>query len=381
MRTGIANLPLHGHHCPRWLFERMVKLSSAIIEAIVEEYGPDEVLERFSDPFWFQALGCVVGFDWHSSGLTTVLCGALKEGLRPKQRHLGLYLAGGKAMASRKTPHEIEQYADRDGLPINVPSLQYASRMSAKVDNSAVQDGFQIYHHVFAFTAGGKWAVVQQGMDRSGGWARRYHWLGDNVDTFIREPHAAVCGSPVERVLNMVAGESAGARDISLDLAGRPEEVIKTLKKIADLPADKLKTLDLPAAHSVPRANRIDKTLYKIYDIQPGSYEGLLALEGVGPATVRAFALTAEVVYNARASRRDPVRYSFAHGGKDGHPFPVNRENYDRTILLLENALRRAKTGDSENIRALQRLAAIGSKTSIEDTFAPAGDYSQYLFK
>lgn len=361
MRTGIANLPLHGHHCPRWLFDRMVKLSSAIIEAVVEEYGPGEVLRRFSDPFWFQALGCVVGFDWHSSGLTTVLCGALKEGLRPKQHALGLYLAGGKAMASRKTPGEIEEYTDRYGLNVNVGSLQYASRMSAKVDSAALQDGFQIYHHVFVFTADGSWAVVQQGMNPDSGWARRYHWLGGEMESFIREPHAAVCGQPVGEVLNMVAGESAAARDTSLYLAGRPAEVVSALKKLSGLTPDRLRVLSLPAAHPVPQARRIEKTLARLCDVKPSSYEGLLAVEGVGPATVRAFALVSEVVYNAGASRNDPVRYSFAHGGKDGHPFPVNRRDYDRSITILENALRRAKTGDRSNIEALKRLSLVGS--------------------
>jgi hypothetical protein len=364
MRTGIANLPLHSHHCPRWLFDRMVKLSAAIIEAVVEEYGPTEVLKRLSDPFWFQALGCVVGFDWHSSGLTTVLCGAMREGLRPRQHALGLYLAGGKAMASRKTPVEIEEYADHFGLSVDVGSLQYASRMAAKVDSAALQDGYQIYHHVFAFTADGSWAVVQQGMDRKSGWARRYHWLGGEIYTFIREPHAAVCGQPAGEILNMVAGESEGARAASLYLARRPAEVVNTLKKIVELPPDRLRVLNLPAAHQVPQAGRIEKALARIYDIQPSSYEGLLAVEGVGPATVRAFALVSEVVYNATVSRRDPVRYSFAHGGKDGHPFPVNRQNYDRSITILENALRRAKTGDRSNIEALKKLAAISSYLS-----------------
>jgi hypothetical protein len=224
MRTGIANLPLHGHHCPRWLFDRMVKLSSLIIEAVVEEYGTAEVLDRLSDPFWFQALGCVVGFDWHSSGLTTVLCGALKEGFRPKQRQLGIYFAGGKAMASRRTPLEIEAYADRFGLSVDVPALQYASRMSAKVDSAAVQDGYQIYHHVFIFTADGRWAVVQQGMNQATGWARRYHWKGDKLESFIQEPHSAVCGEPEKRVLNLVAwkamsrnGRTSGERISTLE--------------------------------------------------------------------------------------------------------------------------------------------------------------------
>lgn len=363
LRTGIANLPLHGHHCPRWLFERMVKLSSSIIEVIVEEYGPAQVLERLSDPFWFQALGCVVGFDWHSSGLTTVLCGALKEGLRPKQHQLGIYIAGGKAQTSRKTPQEIESYAEKYGLSVNVEALRYASKMSAKVDNSAVQDGFQIYHHVFAFTRDGRWAVVQQGMNQNSGWARRYHWAGDNLNSFVDEPHAAVCGHTMAEILNMVAGESDRARKASVYLAGeKPETVVKTIKRLVEMPRDRLKILNLPAAHPVPQAGRIEKTLVKLYDLKPDSYEGMLSVEGVGPATVRAFALVAEVVYGVKASRKDPVRYSFAHGGKDGHPFPVNRQNYDRSIAMLENALRRAKTGDMENLKALERLAAISSK-------------------
>lgn len=367
LRTGIANLPLHGHHCPRWLFERMVKLSSAIVEAVVEEYGPGEVLRRLSDPFWFQALGCVVGFDWHSSGLTTVLCGALKQGLRHKQHQLGLYFAGGKAMASRKTPLEIEQYADRFALPINVESLQYASRMSAKVDSAAVQDGFQIYHHVFAFTADGNWAVVQQGMNKESGWARRYHWLGDQVDTFIQEPHAAVCGRPAGEILNMVAEESTKARDTSLYLAARPTEVVNVLRKLAGLPADRLRVLNLPAAHPVPQAGRIEKILTGLYDTEPASYEKLLGTAGVGPATIRAFALVAEVVYNAGASRVDPVRYGFAHGGKDGHPFPVNKQDYDSSINMLEKALRRAKTGNRSNMEALKRLSTISNVYSKGD--------------
>ncbi len=362
VRTGIANLPLHGHHCPRWLFDRMVKLSSAIVEAIIEEYGPGEVLIRLSDPFWFQALGCVVGFDWHSSGLTTVLCGALKEGLRPKQRSLGIYIAGGKAMTSRKTPLEIEEYADSYGLGINVEGLRYASKMAAKVDNSAVQDGFQIYHHVFAFTGDGNWAVVQQGMNQTSGWARRYHWSSDRVNDFVNEPHAAVCGNPMNITLNMVAEESCAARDAAVYLAGeKPDEVLQTIKKLHQLPRDKIRVLNLPASHPVPQAGRLEKTLSRLYDIKPSSYEEILSVEGVGPATVRAFALVGEVVYGVKPSHRDPVRYSFAHGGKDGHPFPVDRKNYDRSISMLEKALRRAKTGDNENLKALKRLAKLSS--------------------
>ncbi|MFZ5633980.1 MAG: DUF763 domain-containing protein [Bacillota bacterium] len=367
MKTGMANLPLHGHHCPRWLFERMVRLSGAIVEAVVEEYGPDEVLRRMSDPFWFQSLGCVVGFDWHSSGLTTVLCGALKEGLRPRQRHLGLYMAGGKAATSRKTPLEIEEYTEKFGLGVDVPMLQYASRMAAKVDNSAVQDGFQIYQHVFLFTASGEWAVVQQGMNRQSGWARRYHWLGEGVSDFVQEPHAGICGTPAGDILNMVSADSAASREASLFLAReKPDQVVKALKRISAMAPQQLRTLDLPAQHPVPDAARIEKALSRLYDIQPQDYQELLSTEGVGPATVRAFALVAEVIYGVKASRRDPARYSFAHGGKDGHPFPVNRRDYDRSIALLEHALKRVKTGDPEVMKALKRLSGIQSRMAKE---------------
>lgn len=362
MRTGIANLPLHGHHCPRWLFERMTRLSAAIVQVVVEEFGSEEVIRRLSDPFWFQALGCVVGFDWHSSGLTTVLCGALKEGLRPRQHELGLFVAGGKAMASRKTPVEIAAYADKHALGIDVPALQYASRMAAKVDNAAVQDGYQIYHHVFVFTSGGRWAVVQQGMNQGNGYARRYHWLNDDFKDPVDEPHTAVCGTEGTVLLNMVARESSRARESSVLLAKEnPGLMVKELNRLGDL-ALKGPVLDLPARHSVPRAARIGKTLYQLYERPPASYEELLSVEGVGPATVRAFALVSEVIYGVQASRRDPVRYSFAHGGKDGHPFPVNRQDYDSSINLLETALRRAKLGYNDRLKMLRRLATLGSK-------------------
>lgn len=360
MRTGTANLPLHGHHCPRWLFDRMVRLNAAIIEAVVEEFGRRALLLRMSDPFWFQALGCVTGFDWHSSGLTTVLCGALKQGLAPKQRDLGVYFAGGKGLTARKTPAEIEAYTEKYALPDHVAGLQYASRMSAKVDSAAVQDGYQIYHHFFIFTGAGDWAVVQQGMNPADGWARRYHWLSDGLESYIEEPHAAVCGRRGGQVLNMVSRENAAARDFSVFVSGeRPEKTMAELKKIAALAERKPLLLNLPASHPVPQAGRLEKTLRRLYDLAPGDYEELLGAEGVGPATIRAFALVGEVVYGVKTSFRDPVRYSFAHGGKDGHPYPVDRRNYDRSIAMLETALRRAKTGDRDKLDALRRLAQL----------------------
>ncbi|WP_407638046.1 DUF763 domain-containing protein [Desulfotruncus alcoholivorax] len=354
----MANLPLHGHHCPRWLFDRMVRLSAVIIEAVAEEFGPGEVLRRMADPFWFQALGCVVGFDWHSSGLTTVLCGAMKQGLMDRQQNLGVFFAGGKAMTSRKTPLEIEQYTEKYALPDHVKELQYASRLSAKVDSAAIQDGYQIYHHFFVFTGSGDWAVVQQGMNGESGWARRYHWISDNLKSFVEEPHQAVCGRQAGNVLNMVAKDSSESRNVAVHLAGeRPDQVISGLKKMAGLPSDKL--LQLPGAHPVPQAGRIEKTLRRLYDLAPQSYEQLIGTEGVGPATVRAFALVGEVIYGVKASYRDPVRYSFAHGGKDGHPFPVDKKIYDNSILMLETAVRRARAGERDKVEALKRLAAL----------------------
>jgi hypothetical protein len=232
--------------------------------------------------------------------------------------------------------------------------------MAAKVDNSAVQDGFQIYHHVFFFTGQGQWAVVQQGMNQDSGWARRYHWLGEGVADFVDEPHAAVCGSPTGDILNMVASDSGGSREASVMIAQEgPGEVVTTLKRLASLGPGELKSLSLPAQHPVPNAGRIEKTLTALYERQPGSYQELLSTKGVGPATVRAFALVAEVVHGVKASRKDPVRYSFAHGGKDGHPFPVNRQDYDRSISLLRQALKKARIGDQEGMKALRRLAQL----------------------
>ncbi|MCG8402456.1 MAG: DUF763 domain-containing protein [Firmicutes bacterium] len=374
MHTGMANLPLHGHHCPRWLFERMTRLGTAIVEAVVEEYGPREILFRMSDPFWFQSLGCVVGFDWHSSGLTTVLCGAIKQGLANRQRELGVFFAGGKGVTSRKTPGEIEAYTEKYGLPDHVAQLQYSSRMSAKVDSAAIQDGYQIYHHSFIFTGDGSWAVVQQGMNPDRGWARRYHWLSVNLENYIQEPHAAVCGKRGPQTLNMVSRESGLARDFSVFMAGEPpEKTITELKKIAALAAQKQTLLQLPGAHPVPQAGRIEKTLRRLYDLAPRNYEQLLAVPGVGPATVRAFALVGEVVYGVRASHSDPVRYAFAHGGKDGHPYPVDRKNYDRSIVMLETALRRARTGDRDKMDALRRLAHLEKGANRQIDFYKSG--------
>jgi len=336
----------------------MRRLGVAILEVIVSEYGPLEVLRRLSDPHWFQALGCVLGFDWHSSGLTTTVCGAIKEGLRGREKDLGLFVAGGKGKASLRTPQEIVSHAERHGISSG-ERLVYASRLSAKVDNAGLQDGYTLYHHVFFFTAKGEWAVVQQGMDPATGWARRYHWLGEQVASFVCEPHAAVCGSPSAAVVNLVAQEAEENRRVSTFLSReRPERLLREYQALLSHPrAERL--LRLPATHAVPKAGSLEKALRLAYQAQAADFEGLLGLRGVGPAALRALALVAEVAYGAETSFRDPVRYSFAHGGKDGHPFPVDRRTYDHSVAVLEEALRKARTGRSEKLAALKRLSSL----------------------
>ena len=352
MRTGLAHLPLHTGKAPAWLFSRMVRLGREIICHIVSEFGPDEVLRRLSDPFWFQALGCVLGFDWHSSGLTTTTTGALKEGIKGLERELGLYAAGGKGAASRKTPQEIETACEQLGS--DAASLVYASRMSAKVDSAAVQDGYQLYHHAFFLSRTGHWSVVQQGMNEETRMARRYHWLGEQVPNFVCEPHAAVCCDARGMALNLVARESEGVRVASTELAGQPWQ--QTLRVIERLPE-----LLLPRRHAVSLADinprYLNKILLRTYERAPKDFEGLLSIEGVGPRTLRALALASELIYGTPASTRDPARFAFAHGGKDGTPFPVDRVTYERTITILHQALNRAKVDRSEKVRAFKRLA------------------------
>ena len=350
-RTGIAHLPLHYGAAPPWLFERMTRLARQITLVLVEEFGPADVLGRLSDPFWFQAFGCVLGFDWHSSGVTTTVCGALKEGLRGLEPDTGIYVAGGKGKTSRKTPQELVVWGDRLGL--DPGPLVYSSRMAAKVDSAGLQDGYQIYHHSFFFTSGGDWCIVQQGMNADSRWARRYHWLSSGLEDFVCEPHHAVCCDEKGLVLNMVAREGEECRRVSAAVAAeKPEKVAGELEKIAQL--------DLPDRHHVLTADinprNLRKILLKTYEEKPENFEALLGMEGVGAKTIRALALISDLVYGAKASVRDPVRYSFAHGGKDGYPYPVDRETYDRSIETLHAAVSRARLGQRDKLDALRRL-------------------------
>ncbi len=351
-RAGIANLPLHYGKAPRWLFDRMVKLSREITIAIVADFGSDEMLRRLSHPYWFQAFGCILGFDWHSSGVTTTLCGALKEGIKGLERDLGLFVTGGKGKTSRRTPSELESWGER--ISINPAPLVYASRMSAKVDSSAIQDGYQLYHHTFFFTRRGSWAVVQQGMNEIARYARRYHWLSEAVTDFVNEPHSAVLSEARGQALNLVAGESDPARNTITEIATnqKPEAILLDLRKI--------KTLSLPSHHYLSTADLHPDSLKRIilstYERQPEDFEQLLGLPGVGAKTIRALSLISELVHGVAPSYRDPARYSFAHGGKDGIPYPVDRKTYDQSIELLRKAINKTRLGIREKNEAMGRL-------------------------
>lgn len=351
MRSGTADLPLHWGTAPRWLFERMVKLCRAVTKIIVADYGARELLRRVSDPVWFQSLGCVAGFDWHSSGVTTTLCGALKEGIKGDEDALGVYACGGKGAASRKTPDQIRGFASRFSL--EGERLVEASRLSAKVDSAGLQDGYQVYHHVFFGTKDGRWAVVQQGMNVESGWARRYHWLSEGLDSFVVDPHKAIACDHRATPLNMVASEAHNSRAASVEVAQmKPDAAVQTLTLA--------RSLRLPEHHPVLTSDissrYLSKTLVKTYENPPQDFAALLMTPGVGPKTIRALALIAEVTHGARPSFRDPVSYSFALGGKDGYPYPVNRAEYDRVLSILERGIKESKLGRTEKLDALRRL-------------------------
>jgi hypothetical protein len=356
----------------------MTRLAGAVTMAIVEEFGPAEMLRRLSDPWLFQAFGCVLGFDWHSSGVTTVTCGALKEAAKLCGKDLGILVAGGKGATSRKTPQEIADAADRHAIT-GGERLIYASRMSAKVDSAAVQDGFGIYHHSFFFTPEGQWCVVQQGMDEKSGWARRYHWLAESVEDFVCEPHAAVedlADRPAQAaagrrpgaerqlmLLNMVAEEAEENRRASAALIReRPDWLLGEIERLTEGP-----TLFAPARHPVLNLDvnekRLKGILVQAHEQHPQDFETLLGLSGVGPATIRSLSLLAEIIFQAPPSHRDVRRwadYSHAHGGKDGTPFPVDRATYDRNIAVLTDAVRKARLGENEKFEALRRLSKVG---------------------
>lgn len=384
MNRGIATFTLDTGHCPPWLFERMVKLGREMAILMVDEYGPDEFIKRIGDPVWFQSLGTVLAFDWNASGLTTILTASLKESLRGLERDLGIFICGGKGKTSRKTPEQIADWSEVTNLGEGAAnSLVKASKMTAKVDSSLIQDNYTLYHHAFFFTKNGAWTVVQQGMDTESSTARRYHWHDSLVGkNFIEEPHSGISAQILKsKVLDMTSKKSSGARDVSVYLgqgnystvmkdveilrkySNRQSKTIKLKNGSEQLTLLKLERQDFKhhnaEVEDFSKSKYLEKILQKITYEKPKTYEELLATEGVGGKTVRALALVAEVLYGADVSYEDPARYSFAHGGKDAIPYPVDRPTYDKSIELLRTAVKRAKIGFSEEEKALQRVERV----------------------
>ena len=363
-KTGVANLPLHGGKAPRWLFKRMVCLSKGIVDVIVHEYGEDEFLRRISDPFWFQALSCVLGYDFHSSGTTTVTCGALKEAV-DTQEH-GFAIAGGKGKASRKTISQIEEIGKNFNFSNSkIKELQYSSRMSAKVDNTAIQDGHSLYHHCFFFTENGKWSVVQQCMNSDINYARRYHWSSNDFDGFLNDSHNGIIGERLDdKILDMSSKNSVVCQETCVDLVCDNVSHLKHDWAMLKRPQSQLMLDDFSNSEQknknivcldMPRSINWIK-MREIYEFQPTNYEELLGMRGVGPNTVRALALISDLIYGDKPSWKDPVKYSFTVGGKDGVPFPVDRKAMDESTEIIKNGVEQAKIGNKEKINALKRL-------------------------
>ena len=363
-RSGVADLPLHGGRVPPWLATRMVTLGTAISESVLYHYGRSALLSRLSDPFWFQALGSVMGMDWHSSGITTSVMGALKKGLNPKSHELGIYICGGRGRQSRNTPDELRGIAQRTSL--DGDALVRTSRLTARIDNNAVADGFQIYLHSFVLSADGEWAIVQQGMNEASHLARRYHWHSVNVRDFTADPHTAIVGDHTGTIMNLVDGQARPAQAALLTIAR--DDPARTLAEV--------RRLQMPEHHDV-RADdvnekRLGAVLALAHERDLHDFASLLLLEQLGPRTLQSLAFIAEVVHGTPTRFEDPARFAFAHGGKDGHPFPVPLRVYDESISVLRRALDSAKLGHSEKLSGMSRLDKF--VRAIEERRAPEAD-------
>jgi hypothetical protein len=368
-RSGIADLPLHGGRVPQWLAERMTKLGTAITEGIVQDYGTAVFLSRLSDPFWFQALGAVMGMDWHSSGITTSVMGALKRGLAPRADELGIYICGGRGRFSRNTPQELRSIAERRGF--DGEALVRTSRLTARIDNNAIADGFQIYLHSFVVTSNGEWAVVQQGLNDRRGTARRYHWHSASVRDFVAEPHTGIVGENQGTIMNLVDAQAKPAQTALIEIAHEHPE--KTLAAA--------RYLRMPGHHEVRAENidlkRLGAVLAVAYERDLQQFAELLLLENLGPRTLQSLALIAEVVHGTPSRFSDPARFSFAHGGKDRHPFPVPLKTYDESLNLLRAALDAAKLGDRYKLDGLRRLERF--VRSVETGLEPEANFDAVI--
>jgi len=379
-RSGTANLPLHYGHVPKWLADRMKELGTAISLAIIYKYGRDEFLRRISDPFWFQAFGAVMGMDWHSSGITPSVMGALSKGLNPISNRTGLYILGGRGKRSRNTPAEITEVSMKTGL--DGDKLVRCSRLSAKIDNTCINDGYQIYLHNFILTAEGKWAVVQQGMNTNDVTARRYHWHSDDVKSFVDDPHSGIVGKNEGEILNLSDSRSGAARSAIVEFLSihpdRQQNEIDSLFSQRNLSS---RHLEMPAHHNVTsddvNGKRMGAVLALAYEKQFSDFTDALLLNGVGPRTIQSLALVSEVIYGAPARFSDPARFSFAHGGKDGHPAPVPLKVYDRSISILKDAVNKAKIGEHDRLDALKKLDGI--TRHIENNYNPDTDIEKLI--
>jgi hypothetical protein len=368
-RSGTADLPLHGGRVPPWLAERMSQLGTAISECVVHHYGPSEFLTRLSDPFWFQALGCVMGMDWHSSGITTSVLGALKRGLNSRYSELGFCFCGGRGKHSRRTPSELLEFAGRTGLNGNL--LARTSRLTARIDNNAIADGFQLYLHSFVIHKSGEWAIVQQGMNEENRLARRYHWHSSAVRDFVSNPHTAIVGKPQGTILNLVDSRAEKAQASLLGITHEP--VQSSL--------DEVRKLTMAAHHDVRPPDvdlkRLGAVLAIAHEQDLRDFASFLLVEGLGPRTLQSLALVAEVIHGAPSRFADPARFSFAHGGKDGHPFPVPLKTYDESLAVLRRALDSAKLGHTEKLEGFRRLDRLTRQ--VETNREPLADFAATL--
>jgi hypothetical protein len=364
-RSGFADLPLHGGRVPAWLAERMTKLGTAIVEAILQRYSASALLSRLADPFWFQALGSVMGMDWHSSGITTSVMGALKRGLTPRADELGIYICGGRGKHSRNTPYELRILAERKAL--DGEALVRTSRLTARIDNNAIADGFQIYLHTFIVSAQGEWAVVQQGMNEANGFARRYHWHSSSVHDFTSEPHTGIVGEHQGTIMNLVDANAKRAQ----------QALLRIVQEHPDATLREARHLVVPGRHEVQAEDidleRLGAVLAVAYEREFRDFASLLLLENLGPRTLQSLALIAEVVHGAPTRFSDPARFSFALGGKDGHPFPVPLKTYDESLSVLRTSLDAAKLGDADKLDGFRRLEKF--VRAVENRYAPVADF------
>ncbi|MFD0941300.1 DUF763 domain-containing protein [Pedobacter boryungensis] len=360
-RAGTADLPLHYGHVPLWLAERMGKLGLAITEEIISNKGKNNFLQRMSDPFWFQSLGAVMGMDWHSSGITTSVLGALKRNINIHAKEFGIYICGGKGKLSKNTPNEIIKFSESNGL--NASNLVKCSKLSAKVDNTAIQDGFQLYQHNFIVSDEGNWTVIQQGMSDKSATARRYHWHSSTLKSFTEEPHTFIYGQNCGEILNLTDKDANPLKKSILNLTcEQPAKMIKEIKKLV-----------MPNHHEVRSKDvnlkRLGATLWLAQENNISNFEDLLLLQGLGPRTLQSLALVSEIIYGNPSRFKDPARFSFANGGKDGHPFPVPVNVYDETIKTLRSAIDKSKIGNSDKMQAFQSLSKISQR--LEKDFIP----------